>query len=576
MRKCPKCGATYTDSDLRTMCSTCMVSLEKADDADALAEMERPGPISLGPITTPDVGPVGMPEMTLPEPPAPVIPDIGLPEAPPPVLPEIEMPAPPDMPTPPVIEAPPPIEAPAPPPAPEPPLALDELVAAELAATAPRAPEPPVVSPPEPPPVVEPTVVAPPVTGPEELQLPPAPATFELPPANPTPPPPRREAPAAPSGARDWSSETAEAAPVTTRMLDNSAMAAARARGGGFVFLAILCGIIALGMLFGTAPGDFGFFTLVLLTGLVIGVIVFIRKAIYYSAIDAVEMAAPYQPVLGAPLPMKVDIAVLQSISVTDVEVTLTARERAVNRSGKNETTYQEEIYTQTVRVDAGAMWNGGQAVSFTAPLIIPADLPASFAGKHNFIEWTAALWVGIPGWYPDIRHKLPLTVRPLVAGVPPLASEPRIFPLPSLGDLHAQLQLTCAMAEGWPVLQAGSEIPFTLTVNPQDAASNQRLRIELAYHITGAGDDEGRTVAVVTCFPGGWTTGTSPFTDKLVIPGDAPVSYEGRHIRTRWTLTLRREIPWHPDQMQTFGVIVAPAAISAEAYTGGTERRSW
>ncbi|OPZ82336.1 MAG: hypothetical protein BWY76_02745 [bacterium ADurb.Bin429] len=497
------------------------------------------------------------------------------------MLPEIEVPALPDAPPPPVplaMEAPPPMEAPAPieapmPPPAEPPspLALDDLVAAELAATTPRAPEPPVVAPPEPPPVV-----APAATGPEKLTLPPAPATFELPPTNPTPPPLLRQAPAAPPVARDWSSEAAESAPVTTQMLDDGAMAAARARSGGFVFLAILCGAIALGTLFGTAPGEFGFFTLVLLTVLVVGVIVFVRKAIYYSAIDTVDMTPQYQPVLGAPLPVKVDIAVLQSIPITDVEVTLTARERAINRSGKSETTYQEEIYTQTVRVEAGGTWNGGQAVRFTAPLVIPPEMPASFAGKHNFIEWTATLWVGIPGWYPDIRHKLPLTVRPLVAGVPPLASEPRTFPLPVLGDLHAQLQFTCAMTEGWPVLQAGSEIPFILTMDPLEAASNQRLRIELAYHITGAGDDEGRTVAAVTCFPGGWTADSSAFTEKLFIPADAPVSYEGRHIRTRWTLILRREIPWHPDQVQTFGVVVVPAAISAEAYTGGTERRSW
>ncbi|HOS43370.1 MAG TPA: hypothetical protein PK794_06750, partial [Armatimonadota bacterium] len=436
---------------------------------------------------------------------------------------------------------------------------------------------PPTAAPlPEPPPVVVPPVVTPPpATGPEELRLPPAPAAFELPPANPTPPPLRREAPAAPSGARDWSSAAAEPAPVTTHLLDDGAMAAARARAGGFVFLAILCGAIALGTLFGTAPGEFGFFTLALLTGLVIGVIVFIRKAIYYSAIEAVEMAPPYQPVLGAPLPVKVAIAVLQSIPVTDVEVTLTARERAVNRGGKHETTFQEELFTQTVRVDAGGTWNGGQAVHFTAPLVIPADLPASFAGKHNFIEWTATLWVGIPGWYPDIRHTLPLTVRPLVAGVPPLAVAPRTFPLPMLGDLRAQLQLTCATSEGWPVLQAGSDIPFTLTIDPLEATANQRLRIELGYHITGAGDDEGRAVAV-TGFPDGWGAGPGSFTEKLPIPGDAPLSYDGRHLRMRWTLTLRREILWQPDQVQTFDVIVVPAAIAAEAYLGNAERRSW
>jgi hypothetical protein len=584
MRKCPKCGTTYSDSDLRTMCSSCLVNLERVDEASAMTEMETPGPISLGQITPPGTAPgelPALPEVTLPPAPPPVMPEIALPASPEPLLPE---PAP-------VPEAPAPagLVIPEPPQAPDfaalrnlyvstkddASLTPDTLAAAELEATAPV--PPPVATPP----AAYAAPDAPPMMGPDEVALPPGPVAFELPGANATPPP-LVSAPPPPATARpiekDWGSEAVDAPTITAQPLDQNAMLTAKTRSGGFVFLAILCGIITLFTLFGTSPADFSFFTLVLVSVLVIGVIVFLRKAIYYSAIDTVTLKPQYQPVLGAMLPLQVAVDVLKDIPVTDVEVTLTAQERAIDRGSKSDTTHQHIIYTQTARIPAGGQWTGGQSMFFTANLAIPAELPPSFTGKHNFIEWSAALWVGIPGWYPDIRQKLPLTVRPLVAGAPLPAIEPRAFSLPELPGLTAYLALSCAMKDGWPLLQAGSEVPFTLAITTKDGASNERLRVELAYHITGSGDHEDRNIAAVTCFPGGWSAGTQDYTDTLRIPADVPVSYEGHHLRIRWTLTVRHEVAWQLDKVQVFNLTMVPAPVSMAAFQAPpkTERGKW
>jgi hypothetical protein len=40
------------------------------------------------------------------------------------------------------------------------------------------------------------------------------------------------------------------------------------------------------------------------------------------------------------------------------------------------------------------------------------------------------------------------------------------------------------------------------------------------------------------------------------------PISYDGRHIRIRWTLSLRQQAPWQFDKVQAYEVVMAPALL--------------
>lgn len=589
MRKCPKCGTTYSDSDLRTMCSGCLVNLERVDNDAAMAEMATPGPISLGPITLPSAGPVelpSLPEITLPAPPPPTIGSIEMPQAPPPVLPDIPLPAPPvpresDIPAPP---SPPPTQTATPDlgVVVDEELNAEEQTLAELAATAPtmRASEPlappPVAVPPpamgpEPPAPQMTAVTPPPPMGPDSAGPPPGPVSLdlELPPANPTPPPLQRSAPAPVPAAplpvappTGWVSDEPAASPIAQRPLTPGAIGAANGRSGGFVFLAIVCGIIGLVTLFNTSGAEFNPFTIIVVGGMIALCIVCARKSIYYGAIESAQLTPLALPVLGSLLPVQVTIGVLKDLLVTDVEVQLVARERAVRRGGKSDSTFTHELYTQTARIPADATWAGGQTVTFTANLAIPADVPPSFAGRNNFIEWSLRLWVGIPGWYPDIRIALPVDVRPLLKNAPAPVIAEYTFAAPALPELGAGVTLQCATATGRPMLQAGSDVPVTVRINPAEAATDRRLNLELAYHVTGSGTGEDRNVAALACYPGGWGAGPQSMTGVLRIPTDVPISHDGLHVRIRWTLTLRLQAPWQFDKVQAYDVAMTPAAL--------------
>ncbi len=549
MRKCPKCGTTYSDSDLRTMCSGCLVNLERVDDTDALVEMATPGPISLGPITPPSSEPALPPSTG----------SFELAPAPPPVLPEITLP-----------------EPPAPREAPDPRIDVDaalnaeEHTLAELAATAPPVEAPPTpMTTVTPPPSMRPEAATPPLpTGPDTTGSPVGPLALDLdlPAANPTPPPLQRSAPAPPVAKpvppSGWVREEPVAAPVTARPLTPGAIGAASGRSGGFIFLAFFCGVIALLTLFNTSPGDFNPGTLLVVGGMIMLLIVAVRKAIYYGVIQSAELTPLVLPALGAVVPVRVTIGVLKDIPVTDIEVTLIARERAVSRGGKNDSASTHELYTQTVRIPAGDIWAGGQAMSFIANLAVPPDAPPSFAGRNNFIEWALKLWVGIPGWNPDIRITTPIDVRPLLQnGTPPAIIEHNL-PAPALSELHARVTLQCAATGSDPQLQTGSDVPVTVTINPAEGNADQRLSLELAYHITGSGTGEDRNVAALVCFPSGWSAGSQSMSGTLRIPTGMPISYDGRHIRIRWTLSLRQQAPWQFDKVQAYEVVMAPALL--------------
>jgi hypothetical protein len=320
--------------------------------------------------------------------------------------------------------------------------------------------------------------------------------------------------------------------------------------------LGTVCGTIALSLLVNPSASIFRFIFLVLTGWLTY---YFIRQALYRSAVRSVTFAPKDRLRLAEPMPMEAAVTMIREVRVSDVEITLTGEERAVKGSGKSTTTSRHAFYTQTVRIPSPPSWPGGYELLLAAMLPAPpSTAPPSFAGRKNFIEWSASLRVALIG-LPDVRERVALTVVPARNEPPPPNAQPT-YRLPELEPLNAQIGFTSPVDAGnMPIFEAGREVPFTLRMNPPDDFSQQRVFVELAYMINGSGDHENSTIARQS-FPI-----RSDGTDRLehgvlAIPRAAPITYDGTHLRIHWAVTVRHEQPWGRDHRQVFEVLVVPA----------------
>ncbi|MHB9130256.1 MAG: vacuolar protein sorting-associated family 26 protein [Armatimonadota bacterium] len=513
MRKCPKCGAEFTDNDLRTMCSSCLVNLVQVDEPSPLDVMAIAGPISVGPSAPPSpvlATTIVMPEIEI------RMPEIAIPSASVPLLPEV-----------PQIRPPAPAEVPGPFPSPVTPQ-----------------PEPDEPQPGIPMPQPAPVPVPAPQPGPAPMPQPqpvPQPAPMPLPP---DPTQPSSQAPTI----------------QFRRRLSPEEINSGNIQPVLFVIASCLCGLFTLIALFGTAAEDFSFLNLLLLGAFSTLTIFCIRQAIYRSTIGEVKVSPLRPPRLGASLPVEVVLHTLREIPVTDVELTITGIERLVSGNGRSET-YRHTFYSHTVPLVQSGQWPAGQEVALTAQVPIPSNAMPTYNSQHGHIEWQLSLWVGIPGWYPDVRHRMPLTV-PAVRGntLPPITQ--RRYSLPNLGALNAAIALeSLDIPDPRPVFPLGREMPLTLTMRPSVEASSQRVEVELVYEILGAGSNERYTVAKIPCFPSGWRAGEhQSFTGTLRIPKTAPVTFHGKHITIAWSLVVRYQIPRRQHQHQDAEILVVPA----------------
>lgn len=527
MRKCPKCGAEYADTDFRTLCSYCMVSLKEASAATPVAGTPA-GPIQVGGPESAQSAPapiipatIAMPEVTIPEmampaPPASV--EIAEPDAPAEILPQRDTEVEPALEI--VLE---------PEPEQEPEVARRPGPYRRPLTPQPNpaVPQPPIIPEPEPNPETEPAVPVP-VPAPRPAPQP----TPEPQPAEPVP-----------------SARVGEA-------LKPDELASSRSAFGAYLFFGFLSGTVCLLLL----PNLDRPFTLLLLAGLGWLTYYLLRQALYRGAIGAVKVAPLRRLELGETAPLEAVVSVVRDLAVTDVEITLTGQERAVRGEGKNATTHRHTFYEKTVRIPAPAAWAGGHRMVLKAGVPLPDAAPPSFSGRKNHIEWSARLWVGITG-APDVRERIPLTVVPCRKGTLPPNAQP-VYNLPELGPLNAQIGFTCPLSvNNLPVFEIGKAIPFSLRMQPEGDFAQQRVFVELMYLISGSGDNENQVVARQS-FPIAFWQGDPNHAEEslLTIPPGSPITYNGTHVRIHWAVAVRHEQPWGRDRRQVFEVLVVPA----------------
>jgi hypothetical protein len=531
MRCCPRCGEKYEEHDFRTMCASCMVELVPCAAPSALEEMAAPGPVSVGSAVTARAAEGAYAAYAMPE---IVIPKVRLPDIP---VPEI----PPEVPS---------IPAPTPEPTPEP---------------APMpAPEPPTPAP-YPPYTPQPTII--PTPAPEPT------------PARPLPAPVGQQAPAVTHPfstplVKDASSPARASVPAPAshgaqvRPLSVEELTAGNSRRSGYTILAIVVTLIMSFNLLHRGEEGFSFFTLLLTVGLVALSVYLIRLAIYRSAIQNVNFALASRPCLNEPLQFAVSIGVLRNVTVTDVQLSVIAEERAVQGSGKTQTVYRNELFRRSIPICPAGPWAAGTLSTFHPHITLPGTAIPSFSGKHSRVEWKAHLWVGIAGWFPDIRLRIPVTVPPVASGQPLAVPQPHAYTLPNLAHLQANITLVCALdADNVPRVTAGQKIPFSLQLCPANGQIGKNLSVELSYAISGSGDPEQAVVDHITLFAQGWNSGESRHAEGvLTVLAAGPITCVGKHVTVHWAITIREERGWQGGKRQVFEIRVIPAALQTSA----------
>lgn len=105
-----------------------------------------------------------------------------------------------------------------------------------------------------------------------------------------------------------------------------------------------------------------------------------------------------------------------------------------------------------------------------------------------------------------------------------------------------------------------------------------QGVRLELGYTTEGRGDTDGKIVDRQQFRVDDWGRLSAPF--RVDVPGDAPISYDGRLIRLRWSITATVMIKMGLDRPLEIPVVVVP--VNGESLyagphplTGRSSRRS-
>lgn len=504
MRVCPKCGTKYEDSDIRSMCGNCMVSLVPAPPEGTTQEV--PGPIPYTTVYSPSTV---MPDITLP--------DIFTPTTAMPMgstMPGIEMPdvvAPAGMPTAPTPEA----EA----------AALAEAVR-QVTPVEDRAsaPIPVYVAPVAPPPTYS------------------------------RPAPPKPSPLVSPLSAPVVANEAATFTPG--RALTPEEMSSARMQSGAFWIAGVIAILIAL-----SALGGGTFFSFLVLALFTLFGTLAIRKAISVAAINSVTLAVSGPVPLNGDLGVDIRLAVLRELPITEATLELRAIVESVDRTAKNQK-QTEVIYSTKVQLEAGTRWAAGKMMVGRTSIHIPTDGIPSFKVNENQVRWELTLAVIIPGWYPDIKKVMSVQVLAKRQGItnPPVL--PVTFQLSNISDLGVKLTLQASRgASDVPAMTVGKPVKMIVTINPNTPSKvNSHLLLELKCNVGAESHWEKLSVATVNCFPQGWKAEQPLSTEvNINLPATVPVSFRGSYIMTRWVIELRYTAPWVPERRDTIPVLVIP-----------------
>lgn len=115
--------------------------------------------------------------------------------------------------------------------------------------------------------------------------------------------------------------------------------------------------------------------------------------------------------------------------------------------------------------------------------------------------------------------------------------------------------------AAGIPILRSGDRLRGTATVRARDDLKLNSLAVQLVWKAHGKGSsEEGVVDETRPEHLQGLTAGREEQVSfELVLPGDAPLSYDGEYVKVTWFLRIYLDIPWAVDDEECYPLLVLP-----------------
>ncbi len=344
-----------------------------------------------------------------------------------------------------------------------------------------------------------------------------------------------------------------------------------------FTIGAVITVIIALANL---SPGH-GFWGFVLFLAFTFLSVFLIRQAIYHSAISKAVIRQINTAMPGRIMKLEIDLGIMKTIPINHIKLTVSLNEVAAKQDGNKKNTTQTFLrYSRDVMlIKSPVVWGQQSCVTLTAWVELPKDAEGSFKSEFNQLAWTAELHGEIPGWYPDIRMHVPLQVMPIIERkIAP--SEKKEFKLDNLRGLNAIVAIDAPLdINGRVTVPLGREIPYSISINPSNSGPHRKLFLEATMFIKGAGTTETKVIHRQVLFSNGWEarqklekTGTfilplqAVYSSNVDANGILPVSYNGKYLSIEWQLVIREEIPWEKHPTDYVPIIV----VTAEKFVQG------
>jgi hypothetical protein len=311
-----------------------------------------------------------------------------------------------------------------------------------------------------------------------------------------------------------------------------------------------------------------------------IGVVVAVFVARAYIAASFYDLQvdpAPAHIGLGDTFAWGVVVRAKRPMTVGTVIVILKAQEHAIARGGTSDSHYHETLHEDWFRVP-GRPLQPGEEATFRAEVAIPPDAIPSHRSRNNFIEWRLEVRAPVPGYCPDIRDRVDLSIAPTVsaeAGAG-LSDDPEVpadwverAPVrgeqPQLGQAWGTLQVQEGAVVGQtPVMAVGATRQLYLYVQTQEEIRCRGIWCWVGCRIHGRGtDEEIELVAEHQIHEGPLVPGQPVGCPIQVrVPAAGPVSFVGRYVKLEWVARVRFDIPMWFDKRMWVPFIVTPRRL--------------
>ncbi len=345
--------------------------------------------------------------------------------------------------------------------------------------------------------------------------------------------------------------------------------------GGIFFFMMIL----AFALMRRMGPGALIPFAVIggVVALIIAFVVFFVIRAKVAESFYELEVDPEPSVGLGETVTWGVVIRAKKPITVGAGTIKIKFQEHAISRGGTSDSHYRKALHEQIFQIP-GKPAMPGEGVEIRVEIPIPAHAIPSHKGRNNFIEWSLEARAPVPGYCPDVKKRVSVTVRPKIAAeldggmsenlyvaADWLAATKPPAGQAKLGEAWATLQATDgASIDQTPVMAVGETREFSLWVQTKETVDCRGVLCWVGCRVHGAGSDEKIVLIQEQTIHEGALTPDQPvcFPVQVTVPDSGPASYVGRYVKLEWVACVRLDIPLWFDKRLRVPFIVTPQRV--------------